>query len=172
MVRFEKKIIVFCESSYILWICQLLTRITFVLAWDKSYDSWVNSQEPITQIYVDGDTTTIVCFEKQYTICVLTIRLIDRINKVSDQNSHILKMKLILSLLTLAAITSYCSISALKCYKCSEDSIISLSTFCSNTGNSESWEKVDCAGSCSRYTKWKYQKIILSISIQYYFEMI
>ena len=47
-----------------------------------------------------------------------------------------------------------------------------LSSFCSNTGNSESWEKVDCAGSCARHTKWKYQKIILSISIQYYFEII
>lgn len=33
-----------------------------------------------------------------------------------------------------------------------------LSSFCSNTDNSESWEKVDCAGSCARHTKWKYQK--------------
>ena len=77
--------------------------------------------------------------------------------KVSDQKSHILKMKLILSLLTLAAITSYCSISALKCYKCIEDS--SLSKFCSNPDNSESWEKVDCSSSsCARYNECKYQK--------------
>ena len=41
--------------------------------------------------------------------------------KLSHQKSHILKMKLILSLLTLAAINSYCSISALKCYKCTDD---------------------------------------------------
>ena len=73
--------------------------------------------------------------------------------KVSDQKSHILKMKMILSLLTLAAITSYCSISALKCYKCTEDS---YSSFCSNTDNSESWEKVDCSSSsCARWNECK-----------------
>ena len=27
----------------------------------------------------------------------------------------------------------------------------SLSSFCSNTGNSESWGKVDCPGSCAKY---------------------
>ena len=56
--------------------------------------------------------------EKQYIIYVLPI------NKISNQNSHILKMKLILLLITLAAISSYCSISALnfinKCYKCTD----------------------------------------------------
>ena len=76
-------------------------------------------------------------------------------------------MKLILSLLTLAAITSYCSISALKCYKCSEERIQSLSeqlifgsnnpNFCSNTDNSESWEIVDCSSSsCARWNECKY----------------
>ena len=52
--------------------------------------------------------------EKQYIIYVLPI------NKISNQNSHILKMRLILHLITLAAIISYCSISALKCYKCTD----------------------------------------------------
>ena len=46
----------------------------------------------------------------------------------------------------------------------------SLSSFCSNTDNSESWEKVDCSSSsCARYNECKYQNIILSISIQYFF---
>ena len=27
----------------------------------------------------------------------------------------------------------------------------SLSSFCSNTDNSESWEKADCSGSCAKY---------------------
>jgi hypothetical protein len=31
------------------------------------------------------------------------------------------KIKLILLLITLAVISSYCSISALKCYKCTDD---------------------------------------------------
>ena len=116
-------------------------------------------------------------------------------------------MRLILHLITLAAIISYCSISALKCYKCTdpEKNVQSsmghkwlcysitlfehlskksigmftiwvdkeelqnisygltelLSSFCSNTDITKSWEKVDCAGSCVKYYKWKYQKIIL-----------
>ena len=53
--------------------------------------------------------------------CQLAIKLFDHINKISIQNSHDLKMELILRLITLAAITSYCSISALKCYKCTDD---------------------------------------------------
>ena len=52
--------------------------------------------------------------------CQLAIKLFDHINKISNQNSQILKMKLILLFITLAAITSYCSISALKCYKCTD----------------------------------------------------
>ena len=53
--------------------------------------------------------------------CQLAIELFDQINKISNQNSHILKMNLILRLITVAAIISYCSISALKCYKCTDD---------------------------------------------------
>ena len=38
-----------------------------------------------------------------------------------NQNSHILKMKLNLQVIILLALASYYSISALKCYKCTED---------------------------------------------------
>ena len=130
--------------------------------------------------------------------------LFDHINKISNQNSLILKMKLILRLITLAAIISYFSILALKCYKCTdpEKNVQSsmghkwlcysitlfehlskksigmftiwvdkeelqnisygltelLSSFCSNTENSESWEKIDCAGSCARHRGWVKKK--------------
>ena len=54
----------------------------------------------------------------------LANKLFDHINKIYNQNSHILKMRLILRLITFAAIISYCSISALnfinKCYKCTD----------------------------------------------------
>ena len=33
-----------------------------------------------------------------------------------------------------------------------------LSSFCSNTENSESWEKIDCAGSCARHRGWVKKK--------------
>ena len=41
MVRFEK-IIILSENSQ---FAQIITEIIFVSAWDKSRDSWVNSQE-------------------------------------------------------------------------------------------------------------------------------
>ena len=53
--------------------------------------------------------------------CQLAIKSFDLHKKISNQNSHILKMKLILLLITLAAMCNYCSISALKCYKCTDD---------------------------------------------------
>ena len=79
------------------------------------------SQLPRTN--ADVDTTTLLCFENntQFMYCQLAIKSFDHINKISNQNSHILKMKLILPLITLAAINSYYSISALKCYRCTDD---------------------------------------------------
>ena len=58
-----------------------------------------------------------------HNLCIancLATKLSDHINKICNQNSLILKMRLILHLITLAAIISYCSISALKCYKCTD----------------------------------------------------
>ena len=79
------------------------------------------SQQPRTN--TDVDTTTLLCFENntQFMYCQLAIKSFDHINKIFNQNSHILKMKLILPLITLTAINSYYSISALKCYRCTDD---------------------------------------------------
>ena len=66
-------------------------------------------------------SSTLLCFEKQHTIYYQLAIQFDLRNKIADQNSQILKMKLILHVITLAALTSYHSVSALKCYKCVKD---------------------------------------------------
>ena len=55
-------------------------------------------------------------------------------------------MKLILHLIILAALTNFDSISALKCYSCTEKG---FDDFCSSTQNSDSWQIIDCDGSCA-----------------------
>ena len=66
-------------------------------------------------------SSTLLCFEKQRTIYYQLAIQFDFRNKITDQNRLILKMKLILRVITLAALTSYHSVSALKCYKCVKD---------------------------------------------------
>ena len=133
-------------------ICSVGANFSYEM---KNFEIWGPAFFKHDNSFIATVTNIVSMFWKTiHNLCLLVIDLFDRINKVSDQKSHILKMKLILSLLNLAAITSYCSISALKCYKCSE---LELSTFCSNTDNSESWEIVDCSSSsCARWNECKY----------------
>ena len=54
-------------------------------------------------------------------------------------------MKLILHLIILAALTSFYSIAALKCYNCTEEKI---DDFCDRTHVFHVWKEIDCTGSC------------------------
>ena len=67
------------------------------------------------------------------------------INKIANQNSSFLKMKLILHLIILAVLISFYSISALKCYNCTEER---FDDFCDRTHVFHVWNQIDCTGSC------------------------
>ena len=60
-------------------------------------------------------------------------------------------MNFILHLSILAVLTSYYSISALNCYKCSETEMDGGGD-CTNADNKYGWETIDCAGSCVETT--------------------
>ena len=92
---------------------------------------------PLNLIYL-------IMFEK-HTIYYCHLDLILQ-TKLLNQNNSSLKMKLILHLIILAALTSFYSISALKCYNCTEKG---FDDFCSSTPNSNSWQIIDCDGSCA-----------------------
>ena len=67
----------------------------------------------VPRTITDVDTNILLCFDNntQFMYCQLAIKSSDHINS---------EKKLILRLIILAAIISYCSISALKCYKCTD----------------------------------------------------
>ena len=105
---------------------------------------------------------------KTYNL-LLTFRF-DSINKITNQNNSFLKMKLILHLIILAAFNSLNSLSALKCYNCTEKG---FDDFCSSTPNSNSWQIIDCDGSCAeqiqlyhRFSRLSYILIFILINNQ------
>ena len=77
-------------------------------------------------------------------------------------------MKLILHLIVHAALTSFYSISALKCYNCTENG---FDDFCSSTPNSNVWQIIDCDGSCAEqvqlYHRFSRPSIILIFILIY-----
>ena len=63
-------------------------------------------------------------------------------------------MNFILHLSVLAVLTSYYSISALNCYKCTEIESDGGGN-CTNSANKNSWETINCAGSCVKERRLK-----------------
>ena len=65
-------------------------------------------------------------------------------------------MNFISHLSILAVFTSYYSISALNCYKCTEIESDGGGN-CTNSANKNSWETINCAGSCVKGRRVKPQ---------------
>ena len=66
------------------------------------------------------------------------------LTKTPIKTKHLSIMNLTFYLVFFILLTSFCFTSALKCYRCEEKN----SDFCSRLDNKNSWEIVECSGSC------------------------
>ena len=66
------------------------------------------------------------------------------LTKTPIKTKHLSIMNLTFYLVFFILLTSCCFTSALKCYRCEEKN----TDFCSRLDNKNSWEIVDCSGSC------------------------
>ena len=72
------------------------------------------------------------------------------LTKTPIKTKHLSIMNLTFYLVFFISLTSCCFTSALKCYKCEEknpDAVL-INGFCSRLYNKNSWETVECSGSC------------------------